>query len=316
MKLISVFLLFVSLQVTAQENTKKITLSEKDAPLAKIFRSIWKQTGQQFIYTDELLKETKKVTINVKDASLAEVLDICFRNQPLTYTIQDNAIVLKQKKTSGGSSVSMPVVVMQEKFTISGTIKSKEKGETIIGATISAANTGTVSNEYGFFSLTLAKGDYTLQVTAVGMQRQTMQVTLDKNRVINILLDNESKVLEEVQVTATAKGRSLSSPQMGIERLSIQEIKTIPVLFGEKDILKTVQLLPGIKPAGDGNSGFFVRGGAADQNLILLDEAPVYNASHLLGFFPLSIRMPLRMLPSTKAGCRRNMAAGYPLCWI
>lgn len=285
MKLISVFLLFVSLQATAQENTKKITLSEKDAPLAKIFRSIWKQTGQQFIYTDELLKETKKVTINVKDASLAEVLDICFRNQPLTYTIQDNAIVLKQKKTSGGTSVSMPVVVMQEKFTISGTIKSKEKGETIIGATISAANTGTVSNEYGFFSLTLAKGDYTLQVTAVGMQRQTMQLTLDKNRVVNILLDNESKVLEEVQVTATARGRSLSSPQMGIERLSIKEVKMIPVLFGEKDILKTVQLLPGIKPAGDGNSGFFVRGGAADQNLILLDEAPVYNASHLLGFF-------------------------------
>jgi hypothetical protein len=285
MKLISVFLIFVSLQATAQENTKKITLSEKDVPLEKIFRSIWKQTGQQFIYTDELLKETKKVTIRVKDASLSAVLDICFRNQPLTYTIQDNAIVVKQKKTGGGTSVSLPVVVVQEKFTISGTIKSKEKGETIIGATISAANTGTVSNEYGFFSLTLAKGDYTLQVTAIGMQSQTMQVTLDKNRVVNILLDNESKVLEEVQVTATARGRSLSSPQMGIERLSIQEVKTIPVLFGEKDILKTVQLLPGIKPAGDGNSGFFVRGGAADQNLILLDEAPVYNASHLLGFF-------------------------------
>jgi hypothetical protein len=284
LKVVTFFLLFISLQAGAQGSAKKITLSEKNASLDKLFRSIWKQTGQQFVYTDEILKGTKPVTIEVKDASLAEVLDICFRNQPLTYTLQDNAIIVTQKRPAATSSPTY-IAVRQEKFTLSGTIKSKEKGETIIGATIRAANTGTVSNEYGFFSLTLPKGTYTIEITAVGMQRQTIEIVLDKNIVSNIMLDNESKDMEEVKVTASITGRSLNNPQMGVERLTIREIKNIPVLFGEKDILKTIQLLPGIKSAGDGNSGFYVRGGAADQNLILLDEAPVYNASHLLGFF-------------------------------
>ncbi|HKO82210.1 MAG TPA: TonB-dependent receptor [Chitinophagaceae bacterium] len=284
LKLFTLFLLYASLQVNAQEKAKTITLSEKNVSLQKLFRSIWKQTGQQFIYTDEMLKEAKKVTIEVKDASLADVLNICFYNQSLTYTIQDNAIVIKQKKSVAAPKL-IQAVAMQEKFTISGTIKSREKGETIIGATIRAANTGTVSNEYGFFSLTLFKGTYTIEVTAIGMQRQTIEVVMDKNIQLNISLDAETKDMQEVKVTATSRARSLGSPQMGVERLSIQDVKNIPVLFGEKDILKTIQLLPGIKSAGDGNSGFFVRGGAADQNLILLDEAPVYNASHLLGFF-------------------------------
>jgi hypothetical protein len=102
---------------------------------------------------------------------------------------------------------------------------------------------------------------------------------------MNVFLEDEIKSLEGVVVSAQSKGRSISSPQMGVEKLSTREIRNIPVLFGERDILKTIQLLPGIKSAGEGNSGFYVRGGHSDQNLILLDEAPVYNASHLLGFF-------------------------------
>ncbi|MCG2616788.1 TonB-dependent receptor [Terrimonas sp. NA20] len=177
-----------------------------------------------------------------------------------------------------------------QKFTLSGTIKSKAKGETLIGASVRAVNgeqtiNGTVSNEYGFYSITLEKGSYSIEFSAVGLQNQLKDITLDKDVTLNIQLDDEVKNLEGVVVTAQSRGRSISSPQMGIERVSTKEIKNIPVLFGERDILKTIQLLPGIKSAGDGNSGFFVRGGAGDQNLILLDEAPVYNASHLLGFF-------------------------------
>ncbi|PZR23987.1 MAG: hypothetical protein DI535_22865 [Citrobacter freundii] len=180
--------------------------------------------------------------------------------------------------------------VHAQKFTISGTVKSKAKGETLIGASVRAGKgdqvtNGTVSNEYGFYSLTLEKGTYTVEFSAVGLQNQSQEITLDKDITLNIQLDDEVKNLEGVIVTAQSKGRSISSPQMGIERVSTKEIRNIPVLFGERDILKTIQLLPGIKSAGDGNSGFFVRGGAGDQNLILLDEAPVYNASHLLGFF-------------------------------
>ncbi|MGN6437647.1 MAG: TonB-dependent receptor [Agriterribacter sp.] len=173
----------------------------------------------------------------------------------------------------------------QEKFTISGTVKSKRTGETIIGASVRSGNNGATSNEYGFFSLTLTKGNHLLEVSAIGMAFYSQEVALDKDVTLNISLEDESKTLDNVTIVASSKSRSLSSPQMGIERLTTKEIKNIPVLLGERDVLKTVQLLPGIKSAGDGNSGFFVRGGAADQNLILLDEATVYNASHLLGFF-------------------------------
>lgn len=172
-----------------------------------------------------------------------------------------------------------------DRYTVSGIIKSKEKGETLIGASIRAGNTGTFSNEYGFYSLTLDKGNYTLEFSAIGLQTKTLDLALNRDTILAIFLEDEIKNLEGVIVTAQSRGRSISNPQMGIERLSTQEIKNIPVLLGERDILKTIQLLPGIKSAGDGNTGFYVRGGAGDQNLILLDEAPVYNASHLLGFF-------------------------------
>lgn len=176
-------------------------------------------------------------------------------------------------------------VCYSQKSTISGTVKSKTKGETLIGVTIRAGNSATTSNEYGFYSLTLDNGKYSLEFTAVGFQSKTEEITLEKDIKLDILLEDQSKDLENVTVTAQSRGRSISSPQMGVEKLSTQEIKNIPVLLGERDILKTMQLLPGVKSAGDGNSGFYVRGGAGDQNLILLDEAPVYNASHLLGFF-------------------------------
>ncbi len=173
----------------------------------------------------------------------------------------------------------------QQKFTISGTVRSQRTGETLIGATIRAGTAGTSSNDYGFFSLTLEKGKYNIEVTAVGMQTKNIPVTLDKDITLHLALEDEQRTLDNITIIASSKSRSLSSPQMGIERLTSKEIKNIPALLGERDVLKTVQLLPGIKSAGDGNSGFYVRGGAADQNLIMLDEATVYNASHLLGFF-------------------------------
>ncbi len=179
---------------------------------------------------------------------------------------------------------SVPLLA-QENFTISGTVKLKSTGETVIGATIRSGKTGTVSNEYGFYSLTLPKGKNTLEVSSIGQETKKVDVTLEKNTILNISLEDASQNLGEVTIKSTASGRSISGTQMGVERLSTAEIKNIPVLMGERDLMKAVQLLPGIKSAGDGNSGFYVRGGATDQNLILLDEAPVYNASHLLGFF-------------------------------
>lgn len=171
--------------------------------------------------------------------------------------------------------------------TISGATRDAATGEELIGVTIRVLeleNTGTASNEYGFYSLTLPEGRYTLVASYVGYTAFEQAIQLDKDLHLDLKL-TEGALLTEVTVSAERPDDNLSRTEMGIEKLNVREINRLPVLFGERDILKTLQLLPGIKGAGDGNSGFYVRGGGLDQNLILLDEAPVYNASHLLGFF-------------------------------
>ncbi|ANH80276.1 collagen-binding protein [Niabella ginsenosidivorans] len=179
------------------------------------------------------------------------------------------------------------VVHAQEKYTLSGTIKTAKSGETIIGASIliNGKDNGTVSNEYGFYSVTLPKGSYSITYSAVGFESVTENISLNGNKVQDIVLPDQVVSLEDVTVNSAIRGRTISGTQMGVEHLNMKEVNTIPMLLGERDILKAIQLLPGIKSAGDGNSGFYVRGGSTDQNLILLDEANVYNASHLMGFF-------------------------------
>lgn len=176
----------------------------------------------------------------------------------------------------------------QDKFTISGTIKDKNSGESMISVSVfplELPGVGTTCNEYGFYSLTLPKGIYRIVCSSIGFQSDTMQVDLNANITLDRFLSDNALLMKEVVVTANKKNDNLTKTEIGVEKLDVQEIAKLPVLFGEKDVLKSIQLLPGVKSAGEGNSGFFVRGGSADQNLILLDEAPVYNASHLLGFF-------------------------------
>lgn len=175
----------------------------------------------------------------------------------------------------------------QQKHTISGIITDQKTGETLIGASIillESLGTGVLSNSYGFYSITAPERKYTLIASFSGYKNDTLQIFLTKDTMRSIELKPEGTQLEEVVITAR-RNDNITRTLPGVQKISIDEIKNVPVIFGEKDILKTIQLLPGIKSGGDGSSGFFVRGGAADQNLILLDEATVYNASHLLGFF-------------------------------
>jgi hypothetical protein len=176
----------------------------------------------------------------------------------------------------------------QSKHTVSGYIRDAGSGEQLIGAVVrvkNAVNLGATANEYGFYSLTLPDGAYTLLASSLGYAEQELSITVGKDQKLDIPLQAEGKQLTEVKVSSRAKNANVTAAQMGVENINIKEINKLPVLFGERDVLKTVQLLPGVKSAGEGSSGFFVRGGAADQNLILLDEALVYNPSHLLGFF-------------------------------
>ena len=175
----------------------------------------------------------------------------------------------------------------QEITTVNGTVKDKLTGESIIGAVIKIdqlVNVVVTSNEYGFYAISLPKGKYDLRISFVGYEEKRIPILLNAPLITNVFLESKNQ-LAEVVVSTKRKDDNLTKAQIGTETLNMQSISKVPVIFGEKDVLKTIQLLPGVKSAGEGNSGFYVRGGAADQNLILLDEAPVYNASHLLGFF-------------------------------
>jgi hypothetical protein len=176
----------------------------------------------------------------------------------------------------------------QSRHSIRGTVRDSASGETLIGASIlllEQPRSAVLSNAYGFYSLSAARGHYRLIVSFTGYRTDTIPISLDRDTALPIQLVAAGEQLQQVVVTGNKNNNNVTKPLMGVQKLSVAEIADIPVIFGEKDILKTIQLLPGVMPAGDGNSGFYVRGGTVDQNLILLDEATVYNPEHLLGFF-------------------------------
>ncbi|TWJ00845.1 TonB-dependent receptor-like protein [Mucilaginibacter frigoritolerans] len=194
------------------------------------------------------------------------------------------------------NKILLPILILlstfqafaQKNFTISGTIKDNATGEQLIGASVrikELPQIGTATNSYGFYSLTAPKGDYTLQISYIGYQTIEKSISLTKNLDINVAISSKSELQEVVISGNKPNNDNVAAPQMGVEKLNMSQINNVPVLLGEKDILKTISLLPGVKSAGEGNTGFYVRGGGSDQNLILLDEATVYNASHLFGFF-------------------------------
>ena len=171
---------------------------------------------------------------------------------------------------------------------IYGTVTDQQTGESLTGATVlveSTKHTGTVTNAYGYYSILVPQGQYKLHIQFMGYDSKEFYVTANENKLVNISLAEKPVQLDNITVRSEKPDRNISSVEMGSTHLNPKQIESIPVLFGEPDILKTIQLMPGVKSAGEGNSGFYVRGGGIDQNLILLDEAPVYNASHLLGFF-------------------------------
>ncbi len=173
------------------------------------------------------------------------------------------------------------------KYSINGHITDSKNGEDLIGATVyvKELGTGAVTNAYGFYAMNLAPGTYNLVFSYIGYTSQEKTVDLKKDVTLNIELDPGQQMLNEVQVVAERKGEMIKKPEMSVVKLEAKTIKKIPSFFGEVDVIKALQLLPGVQFTSEGSIGFSVRGGSPDQNLILLDEATVYNAGHLLGFF-------------------------------
>ncbi|MBI6116430.1 TonB-dependent receptor [Salegentibacter maritimus] len=175
----------------------------------------------------------------------------------------------------------------QEKYTLKGTISNTSNNETLIGVNIliPEEKKGVITNEYGFYSIKLPKGTYTIEISYLGFQSIKETISIDGDTTFNTALTASSENLNEVVITSTNEGFNLKNPEMSVNKLSINSIQKLPVVFGEVDVIKSLLLLPGVSNAGEGASGFNVRGGAVDQNLILLDEATIFNSSHLFGFF-------------------------------
>ncbi|MEQ1678714.1 MAG: TonB-dependent receptor, partial [Chitinophagaceae bacterium] len=179
-----------------------------------------------------------------------------------------------------------------ERVVLNGYVKDSLSGESIIGATVSlmlpgGQAKGVMSNQYGFYSITLEKGTYTINVSHVTYLGKSLSVNLDSNLAYNFDLVSRSAAISEVVVYSKRRDGNVKNAQMGKVDLSMSQIRNIPAFMGEVDLLKAIQLLPGVRNAGEGNAGFYVRGGGPDQNLIMLDDAVVYNTGHLFGFFSI-----------------------------
>ena len=175
----------------------------------------------------------------------------------------------------------------QEKFTISGYVTAAESGEELIGATVAVKSigTGVSANVYGFYSLTLPQGTYSVTYSFIGYDEKVKTIELNSNQKIDIELLEAANEIDEVVIEAEGAEQNIKSIEMSVNKIDAKDIKKIPALLGEADVVKSVLLLPGVSTVGEGSTGFNVRGGGIDQNLVLLDEAPVYNSSHLFGFF-------------------------------
>ena len=194
----------------------------------------------------------------------------------------------------------------QEKVTLSGIVKDQKSNETLIGVTISFQNSTTtrtsLTNEYGFYSISLPKGEYKIEINSLSFDGFSEIITLDSNTKKDLFLIEKSNEIEQVVVAGNSKKLQIDKPEMSVNKLTISQIKSMPAILGEVDVIKSILTLPGVTNAGEGQSGFNVRGGAADQNLILLDEATIYNSSHLFGFFSVFNADAIKDLKLYKGG--------------
>ncbi len=221
--------------------------------------------------------------------------------------IMKNGILLKTAVGFIILFLFIPVFTLAQKVTLSGYMRDSATGESLLSGTVyvKGADVGGQTNTYGFYSVSVPKGTYTVVFSYVGYAAITKTIDLTSNKEFTAEMVS-STVMKEVEVTAARKDANVKNTEMGTIKLSMSQIKNLPVIFGEVDILKTIQLLPGVLSAGDGNSGFYVRGGGPDQNLVLLDDAVIYNTGHLFGFFSIFNSDAIKDVTLIKGGAPAN----------
>lgn len=269
--LLGLLLAWLPLQVFAWNWRTRISLSLNDQPLSAICERIEKTYGIHFSYSSDVVKMSRRMDMNVRDMPLRRVLELMFSENGIEFRrIGDQLVLTASKATTR---------------TISGYVEDAHTGEKLIGATVYSPTlrVGTTTNQFGFYSLTTARDTLSLLVSYAGYTTAQIPMKDKENRQLHVKL-GPSNTLQEVEVTETLP-RLQEQTQMSKVNLSVSQVKTMPRMLGEADVLRTIQAMPGVSGGMEGTSGIHVRGGSPDQNLILLDGTPVYNSTHLFGVF-------------------------------
>lgn len=271
---------------------KKISYSAQNISLKQALGEISQKFEIPFSYSESIIPADRKISIEAVNATLSAILEKILPPS-IDYKELSGQIVLSKKRKPSSNKT----------HTISGYVKEKGSGESLIGVNIFVQGTtyGTSTNAYGFFSITLPGDFYEITFSYIGYKTIVEKATLNKDIELDINLEGAYEV-SSVEIKASSKLLESSRSQMSTIEIPIDQIKDIPALLGEKDVLKVVQLMPGVQTGNEGQSGFYVRGGGPDQNLIILDGAPVYNAFHLFGFFSLFNGDALKSVELIKGG--------------
>ncbi len=280
---LSVVFIFISLHVFSQQSNdyQRLTLNEKSTSIEKILQKIENQTGVSFSYSSKVIQAQRKIDFVVKDKPLNQVLKKLKRLTSLDFKVMKHQIIIKKRKES-----QTPIT---KTYTISGYVLEEESMESLPGVTIYVKGTalGTSTNKYGFYSITLpSENTVNLIISSVGYEIERIAVGLEENVALNVNLKPKTLGLEEIVVHADAQEKISETEQMSAIKIPVAQIKDIPTfILGIKDPLKAMQLMPGVQTSSEINAGMYVRGGSPDQNLLMLDDAVVYNAFHVFGLF-------------------------------
>ncbi|WP_297642738.1 TonB-dependent receptor [uncultured Bacteroides sp.] len=277
--LLCVVFLSASPTTQAQNKETRLNLNIRNATLESFIRQVENSTGFSFVYGEEV-RLTHRLTLEAKQKTIAEMLELAFAGKPVRFEISGKHILLYKRP--------LPSKPVSRKFTISGYVTDGASFETLIGANVleSRRAMGTATNPFGFYSLTLPEGDAELSFSYLGYENRHCRFRLSKDTLLNVSLTSNNQ-LKEIVVLSDKREAGLKSTAMGAHEIPMEQIKHTPTLLGEADLLKTIQLMPGVQAGMEGFAGMYVRGGSPDQNLVMLDGIPVYNADHLLGVFSI-----------------------------
>jgi len=287
-----IFLTAVSLFISNQSFTQnksnilnqKIDLILKENTCQEALEKIEKIADCKFSYANDFLP-TKTYTLTVTSTPIREVLSLLFKDAPMTYLPQGSRIILAPKDTK---NLSENEFNKKQKWTLHGYLRDTQTGEELIGGTvfIYPLEIGVYTNEYGFYAITIPEGEYEVVSSYLGYENNTKSMQVTESQLLNIDLNIYENELTQIVVKGNTKEKSVPQHEQN-QRVDLNNLSKMPTLLGESDLVRNLEFLPGVQMTGDGSGGFSVRGGSSDHNLVLLDEAPVYHLSHLLGVFSI-----------------------------